>query len=193
MPLTAIPANTAILAANLAVSCHGISVPQLALGVANGLAQYASSGLIVLTVDTGVLGAGKGTGIGMILPPPVLISSLIASFAGAIIIGPFSAPVATCIGIGISQILATAIINTVNPTVGVGAGVATLIPNPVVSIPIFIAAFKAAGLLGIASITMATAVAVGLDSALPTAKGVIVIAGSPSIISSAGAGTGLLS
>lgn len=191
MPLLAVPANAAILTASLVgATLHGISVPQVALGIATGLATYAP-GIVVVTVDTGVLGAGKGTGIGMIMPPPV--PQMIAAFTSAALIGIFSAPAATGVALGLSQIFATAIVNTVDPLVGVGAGVATAIPNPALSIPAFIAGFKAAGLLGIASITMATAVAVGLDTALPIAKGVTVIAGSPSPFPSAGPGVGILS
>jgi len=191
MPLLAVPANAAIIAASMAgASFHGISTAQVALGIATGLATYAP-GIVIATVDTGTLGVGKGTGIGLIMPPPV--GQMVAAFASSVLVGIFSAPAATAVALGLTQIFATAIINTVDPLVGVGAGVVTAIPNPGISVPAFIAGFKAAGLLGIASVTMATAVAIGLDTALPTAKGVTVIAGAPSPFPGAGAGVGVMS
>lgn len=191
MPVLAVPANAAIVAGFLASSaCIGISNAQVALGVATGLATYAGGGLVLVSVDVGTLGAGVGTGPGLILPPPAIIGPMIASFAGAVILGIFSAPVATAIGTALSTVLATGIITTVSAGVGVGTGVVKAIPNPGVSVPAFIAGFKAAGLLGIASITMATAVAAGLDIGLAAATGAVVITGPASPLPGSGAGVG---
>jgi hypothetical protein len=170
----------------------GVSAIQLATGLANGLAQYAGSGMTVITVDAGTLGAGVGTGVGVILPPPVLLGTLIASFAGAGILGPFQIPTCNAISLGMSMALAQAIIQTVHAGVGVGSGVVKVIPNSGASIPTFIGAFAAAGMVGVAAVTMATAVASGLDAALPSATGVVVIAGPPNIVPGGGAGTGKL-
>jgi hypothetical protein len=193
MPVLAVPANAGILLGTLGgAALTGVSLPQLATAIASGLAIYAGAGLTVITVDTGVLGAGKGTGAGLILPPPALIGSITGTFAAAVLAGLSSPQVATGIGLGLSAILGTAIINTVNPTVGVGAGVVTAIPNPGASVPAFVGAFASAGLVGTHSAAMATAVALGLDAALALAKGVVVIAGSPSPYPSVGAGFGTL-
>lgn len=193
MPL-APPLTAPLIAAQLvSVGDIGISSAQLALAVATGLELYASSGLTVASVDAGTLGAGVGTGVGIILPPPVLIGTLTAAFASHGILGLMAAPTAIGLGTGISLALQTALISTVSAGVGVGAGVATLVPNPGASAAAFLAGFAAAGLIGIMSPLMAAAIAMGFDLAAPSGIGPVVIAGPPSIVPGAGAGVGLIS
>jgi hypothetical protein len=185
---------TAIMTSSLlGASIAGIGSTQLATGVANGLSLYANSGLTVISVDTGVLGAGTGVGVGIILPTPMLVGAFTGTFPAGGIAGIMSPALIAALSLGFTQAFATAIINTVNPTVGVGAGVVTPIPKSVASIPAFIAGFASAGMTGISSIPLATAIAQGLDLSLLSGKGIIAIAGSPSIYASAGAGTGKLS
>jgi hypothetical protein len=185
---------TAVMTSSLiGASIAGIGSAQLATGIANGLSLYASSGLTVISIDTGVLGAGTGVGVGIILPTPVLIGAFTGTFPAGGIAGIMAPALISALSIGFTQAFATAIINTVNPTVGVGAGIVTPVPKSVVSVPAFIAGFASAGMIGISAIPLATAIAQGLDIGLVSGKGVIAIAGSPSIYPSAGSGLGKLS
>jgi hypothetical protein len=193
MPLDPGTVGGIMLASLSANALIGVSSPQLSQGIANGLSLYASTGLTVITVDAGVLGAGTGTGIGFILPPPTLLGAFTATFPANGILGVSAPLLINALSLGLSQAFATALINTINPIVGVGAGVVIAIPNPAASIAAFIAGFASAGMVGPSSIPLATAIASGLDSALPSGTGIIAIAGSPSIIPTAGAGFGKLS
>ena len=190
MPLV-VPAITAVMTANLAsVGAVGPSSSQLAAGLAQGLSVYASSGLKILTVDTGTLGAGVGVGQGLIVPVPALLTSLTAAFLGAGIGGVMSVPTATAIANGMSQSLMTATILTVHVGTGVGTGNVKVIPDPGAATTAFITGFKAAGMKGPASEAMATAVAIALSSALLGATGFVVISGPSSQFPGGGAGTG---
>lgn len=188
MPLD--PATTTgIMSANMVSSgLLGPSVPQLAGAVAAGLAQYAGSGLTAVSVDTGTVGSGTGFGVGMIIAPSVFQATLQAAFTGSLIIGPTAPLFVTALSLGFSQALATAIINTSNVGVGVGTGVVTIVPSS--GAPFFTAAFTAAGMVGSGAVSMATAIGIGFDLAIPAAKGVIAIAGPAGPAPSAGAGTG---
>jgi hypothetical protein len=183
---------TGLMNANMASNgLLGPSVPQLAAGVANGLSQYAASGLTAISVDTGTVGSGVGFGVGIIIPPAVFQGTLQAAFAGALIVGPTAPLLVNAIAMGFSQALATAIINTTNVGVGAGAGVVTIAPSS--GAPFFVAAFTASGMVGPGAVNMATAVGIGFDMAIPAAKGVIAIAGPAGPAPSAGAGTGKIS
>jgi hypothetical protein len=184
---TVLPIFLSTLAANTFL---GISAPQLATGLANAITAYALSGITVSSVDVGVLGVGAGTGFGIVLPSSTLSASFTGTFPANTIAGPMTPALINAVSLGFMQVFAIANIITVNPTVGVGAGEVSLVPNPSISIPAFIGGFSAAGMVGVASQNLARAIAIGLDSVLPSAFGVIAIAGSPSIISSAGVGVG---
>jgi len=170
----------------------GTSAPQLASGLANGLSIYAQTGITVQSVDTGTLGAGIGTGTGIIVSPAIT-ASMIAAFTANGIIGSIAIPLANAVAISFTQAFATALINTVSAGVGVGSGLVVLVPNPGVSSGIFFAGLTSAGLMGISKIQLATAVAAGLDQILPSCTGVVVIAGPPSISPGASVGVGKLS
>ena len=171
----------------------GTSVPQLALGISNGLILYAAQGITAITVDVGTLGTGVGTGIGVIVPPLLISKHMLDTFAAALILGPFSPPLINAISLGLSQSLLTANINTQNTGVGLGVGTLFLIPSS--GAPFFIDGFTKAGIAGPSAQSMATAVATALDIALaiPTPKGVVAIAGPPNILPGAGAGQGKIS
>jgi hypothetical protein len=190
MPLDPITVSGMVLVNETANLLIGVSNIQLALGVANGLFMYATAGLTAQTIDVGVFGTGVGVGVGIILPPPVLASAFATTFPPAPVIGIAAPSLINALSVGLSIAFATAIITTVHPTVGSGAGVVTPIPNTGVSIPAFIAGFTSAGLLGIGAKTLATAIATGLDMALPSGKGAVVISGSASIAPSSGVGFG---
>ena len=186
---TLLPIFTSALASHAMI---GTSVPQLAQGLADGLSMYALSGIQVLSVDVGTVGAGTGTGAGIILAQPILGQALASTFSSHGMVGTFSPIITDAIAMGVSLGLLGAIINTVNAGVGVGAGTVQLLPTPGVGTAMFSAAFLSAGIVGVFGPIMADAVAMGIDLALPSAVGVIVIAGPPAPAPGAGAGTGKL-
>lgn len=192
MPL-APPITTPIFLSSLASNAIiGISTPQFALAVATGLEIYAGSGLTVLSVDAGTLGAGVGIGVGVTVAPPILIASLTVSFAANGLLGIMAPLMINALALGFSMSLQQAIVQTASAGVGLGAGVSTLVPNSGASSAAWIAGFAAAGLVGPNIPQMASAIAQGFDQAAPTAIGAVVIAGPPNILPGAGVGTGVL-
>lgn len=167
----------------------GISSPLLATGISNGFIQYALSGIVVNTTDVGSAGSGTGMGTGLNLPTPVLIGTLTAAFEGAQIRGSMRQLMIIAIANTISDTIRLAFVNTVNVGVGTGTGKVTLVPSPILSIPLMIANFISVGLVGVSSSSLASAIAQGIDLALPSVTGAVVIAGSAS--SSPGTGVGV--
>lgn len=170
----------------------GVSSPQLAAAISNGFCQYAISSVVVNTVDVGSAGSGTGVGLGMVLAPPVLVGSLTATFEGAQIRGPLRQSIITAIANAVSDTLRLALVNTVNVGVGAGTGKATLAPNPAASVPLMITNFFGLALAGVSSPVLASAIANGIDQALPSATGVIVIAGASGPSPGSGTGVGKL-
>lgn len=185
-PATTLPIFRAGL---LAAGMVGTGASQLAAGLANGFFQYLSAGVKVQTVDVGTLGVGKGIGIA-ILTPASLIPAMSGSIAGHAIFGLMSQPLAMAVAVSMAECFPLAIVNTISPTVGVGAGIGTIIPTS--GAQFFIPAFRAAGMNGSMVDNLAAAIAGGLDIALPTTIVTVAIAGSPSISPSGGSGTGTL-
>jgi len=192
MPLDPISVGGIVRTALLSAGLVGKSSGQLSLGLSNALCMYGKTGMAVSTIDVGTLGVGKGIGVGVLLAQPVLAATLASSLSAGGIIGLSAVQLVSGISTGYSMALAAALINTAHPSVGVGTGKLQIMPNTVVAISIFNTAFKAAGLVGPSSIPLATAIAKGLDMALPSAIGFVAIAGSPNIIPSAGIGSGKL-
>lgn len=192
MPLDPVSLTPIFLGALASHAEIGIGTPQLALGLATGLSMYAQTGIIVLSIDVGLVGAGVGIGASVIIPPTLLMSTLIPLMASSLIVGPFSPVTASAIAIGMSMAMLTAGIITVNAGVGIGAGKVQLLPNPAVSIPTFVSAFASVGMVGIMSPALATAVAVALDMCLPVAIAVVGIVGGAGPLPSGGAGLGKL-
>jgi hypothetical protein len=187
---------TGLVTANLsATGLIGISVSQLASAIGTGLSAYAAAppplGITVTTIDSGLVGSGKGTGYGIILPPPDIQGKLQAAFAGSTIIGPITPQLATGLATAISQALGQAIINTVNVGVGNGAGKVILVPSSGASF--FIAGFASQLLVGVYVSAVATAIATGLDASLPSGQGIIAISGASGFIGSSGTGLGKIS
>ena len=171
----------------------GPSATQLAIGCANGLFQYMSGyGCVITSIDIGILGVGKGTGSGIIIPEPVILGAMIPILAGHLIVGPFSPVTANAISMGISLALASALINTVDPGVGTGAGKIILVPNGAGS-AIFASALVEAGLVGPMSVALGTSIGLTLDTVASAAQGVTVILGPSSPIPSTGLGVGTIS
>jgi len=144
---------------------------------------------VVDTVDVGSVGSGTGVGVGIILAPPVLIGSLTSAFEGAQIRGSLRQSLIVAISNAVSDTLKLALINTVNAGVGAGTGKVTLVPNPTASVPLMVANFFGLALVGVSSPVLASAIARGIDQVLPSAIGVIAIAGTAS--PSPGIGTGI--
>lgn len=192
MPLSP-PITTPIFLSDLAANALiGISTPQFALAVATGLQIYAGSGLQVVSVDVGTLGAGVGLGLGVTISPSILIASFTASFAANGLLGIMSPPMINALALGFATVMQQGIVTTVSAGVGLGAGVATLVPNPGASAAAWVAGFAAAGLVGPNIPQMANAIAQGFDTAAPSAIGAVVIAGPPNILPGAGVGTGVI-
>ena len=171
-------------------SLIGHGTDQLAAGCAEGLFQYMSgAGCTTISIDTGTLGAGKGTGVGIFISLPTLSAALLASFEGHLVKGSYSPIVAEAIATGITSSLAQAAINTVNTGVGVGIGKIQCIPNGG-GVAIFGAALLGAGVAGSMAPSLATAIALALDSVITSAQGAVAIAGPPSNLSGSGASIG---
>lgn len=192
MPLDPVSLTAVVRSALLGVGMIGTGSNQLTVGLANALSNYSKTAMIVNTIDVGTLGVGKGVGVGVLLAQPALFAALSSFFPSSAISGVSALQLATGISIGYSSAFATAIINTVHPSVGVGSGKLQISPNTAAAIGIFTTAFLSAGMTGNAVPQLASAVARALDSVLPTAIGIVAIAGSPSVVGSSGSGTGKL-
>ena len=188
-PGTTTPIFTGALVANAQV---GSKIGQLATGLALGLFQYTQGGLSVNSIDAGTLGVGTGIGFSILLPEPLLLTALLASFTGHGIIGPMMPLQANAIAIGVSTSLALATVSTINPGVGVGAGKLQLTPNGAGSV-IFPAAFIQAGMAGPMATNMGAAIALALDSVIASSINIITIVGPPNIVPGVGVGQGRIS
>lgn len=186
------PTVTGIVATNLAAcGIIGLSTAQLALGIGTSFSLYMTSVVTVNTADVGTLGGGAGLGLGLTLAPPVLMKSLHSTFEANGISGPSKEQLITAISSAVSQALLLAQIATAHGGVGVGVGTITSVnPVPTASISMMIANFLSVGLIGLASASLATAIASGIDQALTSAKGQVIIAGPPSPFPGGGMGMG---
>ena len=192
MPLNPIVTTPIMYSALNGAGIFGALSISLAEALSSAICTYGTTSMNVSTIDIGVLGVGKGFGAGVFLPIPVLEMSLQSFLPAYGILGVSTPQLITGIAMGYNQILATAVINTIHTTVGMGAGKLTIFPNTLIAIQTYITAFAAAGLVGSMAISLATAIASGLDPALSSASGVVAIVGSPSIFPSAGVGFGKL-
>lgn len=186
------PAVTGIVATNLAAcGIIGLSTAQLALGIGTGFSLYMTSVVTVNTADVGTLGGGAGIGLGLTLAPPVLMQSLRSTFEANGISGPSKDQMITAISSAVSQALLLVQVVTAHGGVGVGTGtIVSVNPVPAASIPMMIANFLSVGLIGLASASLATAIASGIDQSLASAKGQVVIVGPPSPFPGGGGGFG---
>lgn len=186
------PAVAAILRGTLSGnSIFGISSTQLALGIANGFSQYVLSTPVVTTADVGSLGAGAGVGFGLTVPLPQFVAALQATMTANGINGPMRTPLVNAVTQGLSQALLAAQIVTTHAGTAVGTGTVVGIATfPATSVPLMITGFAGAGIVGVSSAGLATAIAQAVDQILPSAKGQVVIAGPSSPLPGGGAGIG---
>lgn len=192
MPLDPITVGATMRGYLAAHTFVGMSSGQLSAAVSGAISAYGKTGMAVGTVDVGSAGTGKGIGIGVFIAPPILTQSLTASFISNGITGVSSPLLISALSLGYSQVLSLAAINTIHPSVGSGTGTIVISANTPVAIQTYITAFTSAGLVGAGAPNVATAIAIGLDQALPTARGQVAIAGPSGSSPSSGFGTGKL-
>ena len=184
------PTSVGILSSQMAAAgLVGPGSAQAALAYGNGL-TLALRAVTVVTADVGTVGVGVGTGV-PVLVPTVAVNIFLASLASSGVLGPSATQMGTALGLSLSLIMATATAFTAHPVVGTGAGVMSVIPNGS-SFSIISAAVAAAGMTGVASGNMITAVSLAFETCMPLAVGPIAIVGPPSIIPGGGVGTGAL-
>lgn len=186
------PAVIGLLAANLpANGIAGVSSFQLATAIGNGFSSYMVSAPIVITINVGTAGSGFGIGFGLFLAQPLLFAALNSSFLSHGIAGIMAPPLSNAISMALSQSLLLAQTEIVSASVGTGAGtIVTIIPNSAVSIPLMIESFIGAGIVGISSASMASAIAESIDQVMPSIRGFVVVSGSASPVPSTGPGIG---
>jgi uncharacterized membrane protein (DUF485 family) len=190
MPLQA-PITTYIFFNNLSASnLNGLAIPQMSLGLAMGLENYANKGLTAQSADVGTIGVGKGVGIGFLVTAQVLSAAFYGTFLAHNILGIASPSVINALALSFNQCFLGAAITTNSATVGIGTGIVKAVTDTKASKDAFEAGMKSGSILGSASSRFIQDVAEGLDIALNTGVGAIVIGGAPSIIPSAGSSSG---
>lgn len=164
----------------------GPAAPKLASGVAAGICLWAQQ-QTVTTVDAGVLGVGSGQ-FPLLVPYPILVANLLASYASNGMIGPMSPLEATGLANGLTLGFAQGLLKTVHPTVGVGAGVGRIVGPP--AFPSLMQGFSSVGITGQGASLKASAISMALVLTFQAIIFPIPIVGSPSPIPSGGVGTG---
>lgn len=191
MPLTPPALATGFVAPNLNGTGNvGISVPTWSMGLAIGVCQFLTAEAKVSTIDAGLLGAGTSL-MPMIVPTPLLQSSLFTSFAGLSLAG-IKLPlflVGLTTGL-ISGWSALAMLQCVHPSVGTGSGVAR-ISGPT-AVPAIMEGFSAVSMTGDGPAQVAQAIGQALDMTFASFVTPVVIVGSPSTAGSTGVGTGMV-
>lgn len=169
----------------------GMGVPTFAKGVAIGVCQYLTVHSRVMTVDVGTLGAGTSI-IPLMVPSPLLISSVTAGFASSGILGTMAPKLIAGLATGLATgWLALALLQSIHPTVGVGTGVARIV-GPT-AVPAMIAGFAAAGMVGDGPTRIARAIGTGLDMTFASFVQLgVPIVGAPAPTGSSGVGLGVV-
>jgi hypothetical protein len=191
------PLNPPTLAAGfvapqlVAMGNVGTGVSNLALGVSIGVCQFLTIASKVMTVDVGTAGVGTSI-IPMIVPTPLLQTSLVISFTSSGLIGTMAPLFLQGLATGIcTGLTALALLQTNHPTVGVGTGIARIVAPT--AVPVMIQGFAAAGMSSSGPVRIATALGAALDMTFAAyVQPGIPIVGSPSIVPSAGIGLGVV-
>jgi hypothetical protein len=189
MPLNPPALAAGFLAPNLIGTGNvGPGVPMFSLGIAIGVCQYLAIAKVV-TVDVGTLGVGTSI-FPLIVPSPLLLTSLTSGFASAGLMGILAPKVILGIATGLTTgWLALALLQTNHPSVGVGTGVARVIGPS--AVPTMISGFAAAGMVGDGPSRMARAIGSGLDMTFASFLQIgIPIVGSASPVPGGGVGFG---
>lgn len=186
MPIT--PANmTAAITTGLAgVGFAGVAMPQLAFGIGAGVSIWVAQ-LVVQTTDTGTLGSGVGAAI-FAVPPALLTTNLLASYAGNAHLGPMAPLEAAGLGNGLSVGFAQGAIATLHSSVGTGTGLGRIVAPP--AFPSLMQGFAAAGIVGLGAAPKANAISIALAVCMQVLQIPVVITGPSSPSAATGVGIG---
>lgn len=187
MPLTPVGLAGVLVPSLVASAMIGTAVPQFALGVANGTTLYLQSATVE-TADVGTLGAGVGS-IPLLVPQPLLLTSLLSGMGSAGVLGPMAALLAVGLANGLSVGLLQGLIVTTHPTVGTGTGVVRIVASGS-AVPQMITGFASAGMTGSGATKEATAIGIGLDLTFSVFTTATPIAGASAPSPGAGVGFG---
>lgn len=167
----------------------GTGVPKLALGIAIGVCQFLTAQSTVMTVDVGTLGVGTSI-IPLIVPSPLVLSSLTSAFASVGILGIMAPKLLSGLATGLTTgWLSLALLQTNHPSVGVGTGVARVVGPS--AVPAMIAGFSTAGMVGDGPTKIARAIGIGLDMVFASFVQLgVPIVGVPAPTGSSGVGFG---
>jgi hypothetical protein len=166
----------------------GVGTPKLAAGIVAGTLLWASSRK-VSTVDTGTAGAGVGF-LPLLVPPPALYVGFLAEASAEDFLGVFTPLFLQGLSVGLSSFLATALIRTSHPGVGVGVGVATVGGPP--SRAAYLAGLSSQGVTGPSAQKLASVLGNTMDKILPAIPYPVPIVGPPSPTATVGTGVGSL-
>lgn len=190
MPLNPSALASGFIAPNLIGTGNlGTGVPKLSLGVAIGVCQFLTVQSKVMTIDAGTVGAGTSI-IPLIVPSPLVLNALTTSFGSAGILGMMAPKFIVGLGTGLTTgWLSLALLQSIHPSVGVGAGVARIVGPS--AVPAMIAGFSAAGMVGDGPVRFARAIGAALDSTFASFVQVgVPIVGAPAPAASSGTGFG---
>lgn len=167
----------------------GTGVPTFARGIAIGVCQFLTVQSKVTTVDAGTLGVGTSI-IPLIVPSPLVVTSLTTGFASAGILGVMAPKLIAGLATGLTTgWLALALLQTNHPTVGVGSGVARIVGPS--AVPAMILGFSSVGMVGDGPTRTARAIGVGLDMIFASFLQLgVPIVGAPAPPGSSGVGFG---
>lgn len=187
MPLTPVGLTGTLVPAMAGTGQIGAGMPKLALGIATGTVLFAGSATVV-TIDTGTLGIGAGV-TPLIVPPPLLLASLLLGMQSQQILGPMAPLLAAGIAAGLSAGFAQAILVTTHAGVGAGAGVARIV-GAGSAVPLMIQGFESVDLKGQGTVKKATAIGMALDHVFKDFAIPVAIMGAPTPVGGTGVGVG---
>lgn len=190
MPLNPPSLAAGFLSPNLAYTGNlGTGVPTLSMGIAIGVCQFLTLQSKVTTIDAGTLGVGTSI-IPMIVPFPLVLTSLTTGFVSQGILGPLCPAFLLGLATGLTTgWLSLALLQTNHPGIGVGAGVARIV-GPT-AVPAMVQGFSAVGMVGPGPAKTALAIGSALDMIFASfVQPGVPIVGSPSIVGGAGVGFG---
>jgi len=175
-----------------AVGVVGKDSIRLSLACSTAYVLFMTTIVKVLTVDSGVVGAGVGFGKIVGVLGPAYAAACAAQAAANGLVGTHG-PL-TCSAIGLACGNHTSAVGqslTFHAGVGVGFGTGTLVGSiPTALFGLLLSQGAAQGLIGTSVVNLFNAIANGIAPLVPTAIVLTPIAGSPIPIPSAGAGFG---
>lgn len=191
MPLNPPALTAGFLVPNIVSTGNiGIGVPKFSQAVAVGVCNYLTIQTKITSVGTGTLGAGA-TIFPLIVPQPLISTSMLQGFASVGILGPMAPLLIQGLSTGLATgWLALALLNIQYPNVGVGAGVAKFVGPS--AVPAMIQGFASLGMVGEGPTKTAKAIGIGLDTIFAALVLPVPIVGSPSIVPSGGVGIGMV-